>query len=173
MHLKSFSEVKILKIVVAVSLFVLLFAGCAKKQELYTDSKGRFTVEAPKGWKIQELDDPRGKVAFSQGNNNIIVAMEEYQESKTISEVEKNRVRSGMSSGMKDRLGDEISNIWEKSITVDGVEGWIYGFSVPAENLNYKMVMFIKNGRFYTLVSTCSPEQEKTWERFLASFRSK
>ena len=164
---------KILKIVIVVSLFMFLLSGCARKQELYSDSKGRFTVEAPQGWKIQEFDDTRYKVAFSQGDNSIIVVTEKYQESSTISEVEKDRVRSGMPSGMKDRFGDEISNIWEKSITIDGVEGWIYGFSIPAKNLNYKVVMFIKNGRLYTLVSTCSPEQEKTWERFLASFRSK
>jgi len=164
----------IARIIVALSSFLISISSCAKKQQgpYYTDPKGRFSVEVPSGWKIQEFRGGRSRIVFYKGKNNVTIDVEEYNESPAISEKEKDRVRSALGPSIKARFGGEIADIWEKSITIDGVKGWLYGFSIPSRRIRLKMVMYVKNRKIHTIVSTCDPEEEKTWESLVSSFKS-
>lgn len=162
------------KILAISAIFIMCISVYAQQQEnvLYNDHQGLFSVEIPHGCEIEEIEDPPRKVLFTYGNNSIVVAAEQYAENKTITETEKTRIRNNIGPSMEATFGSKITNIHEETIKISGAEGWVYGFTIPAQGFNMDMLYFIKDGKLYSLVSTRTSEQDQTWEKFLSTFKA-
>jgi hypothetical protein len=135
---------------------------------LYTDPDQLFSFEAPEGWWVDEFEeDARSKVAFDspEGNESIVIIVEQYLEANNITEAEKKRLHT---------YPGEALTILEQSIIIDGVDGWEVRYWLYSEDMGLHGAVFIKNGYWHTITYTCpeSPSESPFWSQLLQSFKS-
>jgi hypothetical protein len=154
--------------------FFLLVCGCREAYCEYVDPHGRFAVNVPGDWKVQDSgNDIRSKTAFHDNENVIAVISESYMESDTVTEIEKEKVRTGFGADIKNRLGPDVANISEDSLSVDDARAWAYSFDMPDSNMRYKLILFIKNEKLYNISAMYKPKFTREFEAFLKNFQSR
>ena len=78
-------------------------------------------------------------------------------------------------SFLSDKTGiSDISKLTEKSIVIDGVDGWQFIFKVPSKKLQIMNAVFIKNGQLHTITLAISEMKYlSVWNSIISSFKSK
>lgn len=135
----------------------------------YIDPDGLFSFEAPEGWVIEEFEkDLRSKVSFvsPEGDKAITIIVEPFLYGTTVTEEEKERIRSGLI-----KRGYDISEYY---VTVDGVEGWVVEYEEASENMGIRGAAFVKNGNWHSISFAYSlyASEDGFWDQMLSSFAS-